>query len=61
MAGDVEKLWGPKVSKPAPTWPSGGGAGLIPTNCHPGYTFWPFQQSKVSNLLPGKSGLKPAK
>ncbi len=60
MAGEFKKLFGPKVSKPVPTWPSGGGAGLIPTNVHPGLTFWPFTPSQPANILPGKSGLKPA-
>jgi hypothetical protein len=60
MAGEFEKLFGPKVSKPIPTWPSGAGVGLIPNNVHPSYTTWPFKPPKVSNILPGKSGLKPA-
>ena len=61
MADNMNELLGPKVSKDKPEWPSGAGAGLIPNNVHPSYTLWPFMPSKVSNILPNKSGLRPAK
>jgi hypothetical protein len=62
MAGDVEKVMGPKVSKDRPEWPSGVGVGLIPISANPNFMPWPFVEPKnVSNLLPNKSGDVPAK
>jgi hypothetical protein len=60
MAVEFEKLFGPKESKDKPTWPSGIGVGLIPNNVHPGHVPWPFVPKNPANVLPGKSGLKPA-
>jgi hypothetical protein len=37
MAGEFEKLFGPKVTKDKPKWPSGVGVGLIPNSIHPCY------------------------
>jgi hypothetical protein len=61
MAGEFEKLFGPKVTKDKPEWPSGTGVRMIPHNVDPQYVPWPFMPSKVGNILPNKSGLKPAK
>jgi hypothetical protein len=63
MAGEFGELFGPKVSKDKPEWPSGTGVGLIPISAHPSYSPWPFVQppKDSSSILPNKSGLKPAK
>jgi hypothetical protein len=62
MAGNINELMGPKVTKDKPTWPSGTGVGLIPISVHPSYSPWPFvRPSNGGNILPNKSGLKPAK
>jgi hypothetical protein len=60
MAGEFDKLFGPKVPKEKPQWPSGVGVGLIPNSIHPSYNTWPFLPSPSKSVLPNKSGLKRA-
>lgn len=59
MAGEFEKLFGPKPKNDTPVNRNNVPAGLLPVNVNHSFVPWPFFPSGPGkSILPGGSGLK---